>query len=95
MYAYSHTTYMDILKGEPQGRKGQLKGELITGQNEREETTQDTIVTESAAFASYEINYLTYITATYTKRKIYYWSKRKRRNYSRYNRYQKCCVRKL
>ncbi len=26
---------------------------------------------------------------------IYYWSKWKRRNYSRYNRYQKCCVRKL
>jgi hypothetical protein len=40
--------------------------EFITGQNEREETTQDTIVTKSAAFASYEINYLTYITATYT-----------------------------
>ncbi len=29
------------------------------------------------------------------KRKIYYWSKWKRRNYSRCNRYQKCCVRKL
>ena len=29
------------------------------------------------------------------KERIYYWSKRKRRNYSRYNRYQKCCVRKL
>ncbi len=28
-------------------------------------------------------------------RKIYYWSKWKRRNYSRCNRYQKCCVRKL
>ncbi len=28
-------------------------------------------------------------------RQIYYWSKRKRRNYSRYNRYHKCCVRKL
>ncbi len=27
--------------------------------------------------------------------RIYYWSKWKRRNYSRYNRYQKCCVRKL
>ncbi len=26
---------------------------------------------------------------------IYYWSKWKRRNYSRCNRYQKCCVRKL
>jgi hypothetical protein len=37
---------------------------FITGQNEREETTQDTIVTKRAAFASYEINYLTYITAT-------------------------------
>jgi hypothetical protein len=35
----------------------------------REETTQDTIVTKSAAFASYEINYLTYITATYTRAK--------------------------
>ncbi len=34
---------------------------FITGQNEREETTQDTIVTKRAAFASYEINYLTYI----------------------------------
>ncbi len=42
---------------------------FITGQNEREETTQDTIVTKSAAFASYEINYLTYITATYTRAK--------------------------
>jgi hypothetical protein len=28
--------------------------EFITGQNEREETTQDAIVTKSAAFASYE-----------------------------------------
>ncbi len=28
-------------------------------------------------------------------RKIYYWSKWKRRNYSRCNRYQKCCVRTL
>jgi hypothetical protein len=26
---------------------------------------------------------------------FYYWSKWKRRNYSRYDRYQKCCVRKL
>jgi hypothetical protein len=42
---------------------------FITGQNEREETTQDAIVTKSAAFASYEINYLTYITATYTRAK--------------------------
>jgi hypothetical protein len=33
-------------------------GKFITGQNEREETTQDTIVTKRAAFASYEINYL-------------------------------------
>jgi hypothetical protein len=32
---------------------------FITGQKEREETTQDIIVTKSAAFASYEINYLT------------------------------------
>jgi hypothetical protein len=40
-----------------------LKEKFITGQNEREETTQDAIVTKSAAFASYEINYLTYITA--------------------------------
>ncbi len=40
---------------------------FITGQNEREETTQDTIVTKSAACASYEINYVTYITATYTR----------------------------
>ncbi len=29
------------------------------------------------------------------KKRIYYWSKWKRRNYSRYDRYQKCCVRKL
>ncbi len=43
--------------------------EFITGQNEREETTQDTIVTKSAACASYEINYLTYITARYTRAK--------------------------
>ncbi len=42
---------------------------FITGQKEREETTQDIIVTKSAAFASYEINYLTYITATYTRAK--------------------------
>jgi hypothetical protein len=42
---------------------------FITGQNEREETTQDTIVTKSAAYASYEINYVTYITATYTRAK--------------------------
>jgi hypothetical protein len=40
-----------------------FKVSFITGQNEREETTQDAIVTKSAAFASYEINYLTYITA--------------------------------
>jgi hypothetical protein len=37
--------------------------EFITGQNEREETTQDTIVTKSAACASYEFNYLTYSLA--------------------------------
>jgi hypothetical protein len=42
---------------------------FITGQNEREETTQDTTVTKSAACASYEINYVTYITATYTRAK--------------------------
>jgi hypothetical protein len=36
-----------------------LQEKFITGQNEREETTQDAIVTKSAAFASYEINYLT------------------------------------
>ncbi len=34
-----------------------IKEKFITGQNEREETTQDAIVTKSAAFASYEINY--------------------------------------
>jgi hypothetical protein len=45
---------------------GKILEKFITGQNEREETTQDAIVTKSAAFASYEINYLTYITATYT-----------------------------
>jgi len=49
--------------------KQQKKQKFITGQNEREETTQDAIVTKSAAFASYEINYLTYITATYTRAK--------------------------
>jgi hypothetical protein len=40
---------------------------LITGQNEREETTgtQDAIVTKSAACASYKSNYVTYISATY------------------------------
>jgi hypothetical protein len=43
-----------------------VREKFITGQNEREETTQSTIVTKRAAFASYEINYLTYITATYT-----------------------------
>jgi hypothetical protein len=37
-----------------------------TGQNEREETTQNTTVTQSAACASYKSNYVTYITATYT-----------------------------
>jgi hypothetical protein len=42
---------------------------FIAGQNEREETTQDTIVTKSAACASYEIHYVTYITATYTRAK--------------------------
>jgi hypothetical protein len=46
-----------------------LQEKFITGQNEREETTQDAIFTKSAAFASYEINYLTYITATYTRAK--------------------------
>jgi hypothetical protein len=49
--------------------KMKRKTKFITGQNEREETTQDAIVTKSAAFASYEINYLTYITATYTRAK--------------------------
>ncbi len=33
--------------------------------------------------------------AMYTRLEFYYWSKWKRRNYSRYNRYQKCCLRKL
>ncbi len=37
---------------------------FITGQNEREETTQNTTVTQSAACASYESNYVTYTTAT-------------------------------
>jgi hypothetical protein len=35
------------------------------------------------------------IPSQYYLVKIYYWSKWKRRNYSRYNRYQKSCVRKL
>ncbi len=39
---------------------------FITGQNEREETTQNTTVTKSAACASYKSNDVTYITATYT-----------------------------
>ncbi len=39
---------------------------FITGQNEKEETTQNTTVTKSAACASYKSNYVTYITATYT-----------------------------
>jgi hypothetical protein len=34
---------------------------FITGQNEREENTQDTIVTKNAACASYEINYVTLV----------------------------------
>ncbi len=38
---------------------------FITGQNEREETTQNTTVTKSAACASYKSNYVTYITATH------------------------------
>jgi hypothetical protein len=42
---------------------------FITGQNEREETTQNTTVTKSAACASYKSNYVTYITATYTRAK--------------------------
>jgi hypothetical protein len=40
---------------------------FITGQNEREETTQNTTVTKSAACASYKSNYVKYITATYTR----------------------------
>jgi hypothetical protein len=48
----------------------QVRLKFITGQKEREGTTQDTIVTKSAACASrYEINYVTYITATYTRAK--------------------------
>jgi hypothetical protein len=50
---------------------------FITGQNEREETTQNTTVTKSAACASYKSNYVTYITATYTRAKQHlfvYWS---------------------
>jgi hypothetical protein len=35
--------------------------------SEREETTQNTTVTKSAACASYKSNYVTYITATYTR----------------------------
>ncbi len=46
-----------------------LSRNLITGQNEREETTQDTIVTKNAACASYKSNYVTYTTATYTRAK--------------------------
>jgi hypothetical protein len=37
---------------------------FITGQNEREETTQDTIVTKSAAYASYKSNYVTMLEAS-------------------------------
>ncbi len=50
-------------------RSSLVNNNFFTGQNEREETTQDTIVTKSAAYASYEINYVTYITATYTRAK--------------------------
>jgi hypothetical protein len=46
-----------------------LEMNFITGQNERGETTQNTIVTKSAACASYKSNYVTYITATYTRAK--------------------------
>jgi hypothetical protein len=35
---------------------------FIIGQNEREETTQDTIVTKSAACAIYKSNYVTHVT---------------------------------
>jgi hypothetical protein len=49
----------DQEKSRPEKPAGLLN--FITGQNEREETTQDTIVTKSAACASYEINYVTYI----------------------------------
>jgi hypothetical protein len=41
---------------------------FITGQL-FEMKEKDTIVTKSAACASYEINYVTYITATYTRAK--------------------------
>ncbi len=41
-----------------------LKTNFITGQKEREETTQNTTVTKSAACASYKSIYVTYITAT-------------------------------
>ncbi len=57
---------MQAIKGQSNMHTNTVKEKFITGQNEREETTQDTIVTKRAAFASYEINYLTYITATYT-----------------------------
>jgi hypothetical protein len=42
---------------------------FITGQNEREETTQDTIVTKSAAYASYKSNYAS-VTATYWTHRV-------------------------
>jgi hypothetical protein len=47
------------------------KSNFITGQNEREQTTQNTTVTKSAACASYKSNYVTYITATYTRAYVY------------------------
>ncbi len=55
----------------------------MSGQNEREETTQNTIVTKSAACASYKSNYVTYIPATYTRAK--------RQKYPSIN-MKKCCI---
>ncbi len=46
-----------------------VAGAQFPRQNEREETTQDIIVTKSAAYASYKSNYVAYITATYTRAK--------------------------
>jgi hypothetical protein len=43
---------------------------FITGQNEREETTQDTIVTKSAAYASYRSNYVTKLLVKMKEKKL-------------------------
>ncbi len=64
---YISATYM--LTKEKAVLDGFAEMKFITGQNEREETTQNTTITKRAACASYKSNYVTYITATYTRAK--------------------------